>query len=693
MGYVRLWKHDLTIQRAYSGADTRLVPAPSAQVDVYKQGATVSSTKSLSGGTDTIAVYDTGGIVVGDVLQLNTTSTTTFAVTAVANNQLTVGSFTNGTQVSAGDRLVVQSTRPSVFDNPSGTNQVDPTNQGRAPSTGATTGSTSFYLAFPVCDVIASAGGLVASQLITDLSGQMESRVVRLEDFGGYESSLLQGTGETGNFDNAAGATGPLGTFIGDALSYLDAIGGGTLELGPGTYYFSQNTTWTNINNVKIKGAGQRRTVLYLNNSAGALFTFPSSCTDCGLEDLTVQRVSGSAAHLVVSAQASRTKFTRVRFNGVGSGVSDAGIDTELVDCVWNGAVHKGILVTSSSQGLRIVRPRFRCSGGNIGSNALLDIGNGTNPPVDVAVEDFFNSWDDPSDKGIAVGINADCRRVTFLGGTFTGGDGSGAGANGIVIASGKGVVFVGPQVHTSAVGIVSSGGTGNRIMFPQVVNCQSFGINVTGGGHLDIVAPQVSDNNTLNAATTGQIEVAGTVSNCRILLPRVGQLGVGPTSSGVIDYSIDVGDGNGTGFMLIGAHGSAGSGGLWRIGKAGVVNTKYLTYGLNLAQLSATAPMSGIAVGIRAHTTEVTPDVEGVSYITSNPTAGSISVTNFLGGIVGQIVTIENLHASNTVTIAHGGNYSLVAGSGSVVLQQYETAMFQLNSNLIWRQIVHGAP
>lgn len=674
---MKLFRHDLTVQRANSASDVRLVPAGSATVEVYRQGATVKTGKTLSGVSDTIAIYDSGGIYVNAVLQHNTIAGTTMTVTALTATQLTVGSFVAGTVLAVGDRLVIQATRPSIFTDPAGLVQVDAANQGRAPATGATTGATSFYTSMPTVDVIISGGGLSASQLQRDLSGQMESRVVRLEDFDGYEASLLVGAGSTGNSDNKAA--------FDRALTYLDSLGGGILELGEGTYYLASEVTVTH-SNIIVRGQGKKRTKIFLNTAAGNAFKLsPASqaVNDFEFWDLTFERVSGTPTLIeLTTAGADQATFRRVRFNGPGSGIRDDGNNTKLEDCDWEGDVTQAISKTARS-GLKVLRPKFRCTDGAIGGNALLSLSGGE----DIYIEDFDAEWEDPSDNGVNVSLSG-ANRVTFMGGNFSGGDG-GSGRNAISISSGKGIRFIAPSIHDSAKGIVISGGTGIQIIAPLIVDSLTNGIDVTAGSHIDIIVPLISESNTSGAAGTSHIEVAGTVNHCRVVASRTGLLTIG-SGGGSPDFGVDINDGAGTNVMLALAAGLASTGGLWRISKAGTANTKFQTYGLNQSQLAAVlGPSSGLAFGIRAFTaSELTPDVEGVSYITGNH-AGNITIANFTNGIVGQIVTIENLHATSTITIANGGSFSTILTP--IVLDQFQTATFQLNSSAVWRHIPVG--
>jgi hypothetical protein len=123
MSQYTLRRFDRTIYKAKSASDSSRIPAPSARVDFYLQGATVSSAATIgTSGNTTVSVYDSGQIAINDVLQVGVAGALVTVTAAPTSTSVTV-SNSSGVSVSApiGVRLILTSRRPTVYSDPFGT--------------------------------------------------------------------------------------------------------------------------------------------------------------------------------------------------------------------------------------------------------------------------------------------------------------------------------------------------------------------------------------------------------------------------------------------------------------------------------------------------------------------------------------------------------------------------------------------
>lgn len=87
---------------------------PQVNVDPYREGAIVNGNQS---GTSplVVTVRHSGKIVSGDTVFLNTTTGTTYAVTAVTTTTVTLSGFAGTLVLNDGDKIVPQNNRPSFY--------------------------------------------------------------------------------------------------------------------------------------------------------------------------------------------------------------------------------------------------------------------------------------------------------------------------------------------------------------------------------------------------------------------------------------------------------------------------------------------------------------------------------------------------------------------------------------------------
>lgn len=82
----------------------------------------------------------------------------------------------------------------------------------------------------------------------------------------------------------------------------------------------------------------------------------------------------------------------------------------------------------------------------------------------------------------------------------------------------------------------------------------------------------------------------------------------------------------------------------------------------------------------------DTTPDVSDLTrgqtgFIVLNPTGGSIVITNFLNGIEGQEIQIENTHATNTITVNRAN--AVLSGGVNAVLDRFDTLRLRFEGSL----------
>ncbi len=138
---------------------------------VYKQGATVTTAGPTTIVTNTVvAVRDSGRIVVGDTVQKGTSGTNTATVTEVTSRTSIKLTAVLGTlTVSIGDRLVVNTARPTLYSESSGS-----VSTGSSDANSIASGLVEFYTTEPIIDLIYSGSGITTSGEYDVQGGYME---------------------------------------------------------------------------------------------------------------------------------------------------------------------------------------------------------------------------------------------------------------------------------------------------------------------------------------------------------------------------------------------------------------------------------------------------------------------------------------------------------------------------------------
>lgn len=109
-------RFSVTVTKDKTATDTAQIPAESADVDLYLEGASASEAKTLTQSTPTtLTVYDAGDVLASDTLQLGTDDTTAITVNSVTQTQLNVTATSGDIDVEDGDRLVITNRRPTAY--------------------------------------------------------------------------------------------------------------------------------------------------------------------------------------------------------------------------------------------------------------------------------------------------------------------------------------------------------------------------------------------------------------------------------------------------------------------------------------------------------------------------------------------------------------------------------------------------
>lgn len=121
-----LRRFDLTELRDKSSTDRAQVPKVGAQVDLYRQGATMTTGGAIAGGADLeVNVQSVGALVVGDTVIAGVSGPTLSVVTINASvSPLKVklhNALGSSVTVKVGDRLIPTTARPAVYADPFGT--------------------------------------------------------------------------------------------------------------------------------------------------------------------------------------------------------------------------------------------------------------------------------------------------------------------------------------------------------------------------------------------------------------------------------------------------------------------------------------------------------------------------------------------------------------------------------------------
>lgn len=118
-----LKRFEILVLKDKGGGDKSQIPT-AAQVDFYRQGATLSALALLESGTPTeVDVYDRGSLAAGDTVQRDTSASPTLTVGTHPSNAkklLVTYSGPGELEIDAEVRLVPTNNRPKVYLDPSG---------------------------------------------------------------------------------------------------------------------------------------------------------------------------------------------------------------------------------------------------------------------------------------------------------------------------------------------------------------------------------------------------------------------------------------------------------------------------------------------------------------------------------------------------------------------------------------------
>ena len=190
MPQLEIRKFSTTIYKDKSANDAAQIPAGSATIAVYKQGASVSATATVLATDTTVSVRNIGRLVAADNLQLGTDDTKTMTVVSITNDTTVVLRRTSGTDIALAvdNRLVITTNRPTVYaDSMAGVAKA----ASPSPLTDSA-GFIEFYAPDTRFDFIASGSGVVAKLFIDNESGWMRGGVawVNVKDYSTFQAGL-----------------------------------------------------------------------------------------------------------------------------------------------------------------------------------------------------------------------------------------------------------------------------------------------------------------------------------------------------------------------------------------------------------------------------------------------------------------------------------------------------------------------
>lgn len=187
----------LTLLKDYSTGDGRQSPAAGAVVTCYYEGATSSNSTTIGTSATACPVYNSGALAVGDTVQLNTDSTTTFYVSEITSSTSVKIASNTGSPVglAIGDRLLVTNRVPTLYNDEAATSaRADNT------VTADSRGFVQFYTPTLRFDYIMSGSGITSTLVKEELGGWMRGAVTSLnvKDFGGSIQAALDALGGNG---------------------------------------------------------------------------------------------------------------------------------------------------------------------------------------------------------------------------------------------------------------------------------------------------------------------------------------------------------------------------------------------------------------------------------------------------------------------------------------------------------------
>ncbi len=284
-----------------TASDEAQIPAASASVKVHKQGATVTNgvTVTTAAGGVAVTVRSKGRIVLGDTVQRGTTSTDNMSVEEVTSETSIKLKSQNGSSIvlAAGDRLVITSNLPTLYNESSGTSTPIAN-----PTTADANGLAKFYSRDLVTDQIVSGSGLT-TVLYENVSGGRTGLEFRVTAYGALGDGATNDASAISTTIAAAEASDGVVVFPPSSSEYISSTGGHILKKT--TRIFGYGAT--------LKFTSATGTLLSWGN--GTLGGEPSG----GLYGLTL-RGNGGASDTSIGVQ-------------LGNGASDLAEDVAIRDC------------------------------------------------------------------------------------------------------------------------------------------------------------------------------------------------------------------------------------------------------------------------------------------------------------------------------------------------------------------------
>lgn len=654
MALPELYRHDWTIFKSASATDTSRVPASSATIGVYREGATAQGAGSEVGAGATITVHDPGAIVAGDSVSIGTSLTTILrSVTSITSTTIVVAAGGIGAFAWLdGSRIVPINTRPLTYTDDQGAEATAVASQATTDSLG----EAFVYTRTAHIEALVTDGSTLT--LLQDLTGVGGRYEVSPFDWGA-------------RFD---GATDDQAAFA-DALEYIKAKGGGILRLPPGVTRLGSAVTLASMSSVQIIGAGRGITTIEINH-AGTGFDLTGTGNDVGFSNLTISRLSGTGDDIQIAVGYARTSIKDVLFSGGGIAVDDHGEDMRLSDawCTGNGWTSFVRLDASNRSYIN----SLVCSPGNAWTRGI-DIDTGT---IGARITNL-----DISPTAVVSGIGIHIRD------TAAGNDPNdiaileahlecGTTGNGIQIDTCAGVRINGGTILDSSRGVVVGGGSGVKIIGTTIVGMRNEGIDINAGSHVRIVEVDISDINQANAGTNC-IDIAAGVDDVSVWGMNGGSYlrSTGLTGVSLVDIAPGVSDR----IQLAGIRNdAAGLAALVDNGSTSLavdISHNMDTSAATSAHTAAISGGAGTVVGVKFLTgAETTTSVQNVHTLILNQ-SGNTTWTDFTGSTNAQKIQVLNIHATSTATFTDGG--SLILASASRVLSQGDSIEFVRSTNL----------
>jgi len=679
MAVKRLYKYSVTVYEPVSGTDATRTPTTGAYLQALYPGCIAAAAGS-------VAVSTTGFIQAYDInspaqATPSPALTAHLSVLGSTNARSVSGVVTSGIITLASgatafswdqyDRFLYDagSSNPKMYHDPAGSSAYTASGSD-FPTTDANGGAV-FYSYEPRLDISINDGGTYTA--IYDVAGEeMGSDEVRPEEFGAYRD---------GSNDDA--------TAFKNAIAYLKLRNGGVLRLQAGTYKLSSEIDLDGVSGVIVRGAGMGVTVLSINHSGNGL-DLTGASTDVTVTDLTMTRVtapSGTVAHIKVGSSCSRIDLARIKFisgGGAGTAVYDQGADTTYVDCrltgstAWNYAYY-GYAAKRPYIRRIVVRPEANWTGGT----GMFRFEKDTE---DAIMRDCVI---DPtgSQVGTSVVVSAgesgtnDPRNILVSGCTL--GQGALASTSVISVTAGTGITFESCQVRDGLTAFSLTGGVGIRVVNCTISNMGNIGVYCFGATYVQVIGCTISD---IDGNTTGQSYIwLRSGNHIQIIGCMFGDMVLGSGSGGASDV-VDI-DSGVTDVQILGCGGDTSVIGQWldNASTSGMIDVSHIpadatadvgyAHTVSVAGSNNTVPGS---IGRLVRTTGGSNSfsVAGVSSVRYTP-ASNATVSDMTSAVDGQIVTITNFHATNTVAFANGAKFKN-DGAATVTLSQYESVSYQ---------------